>query len=171
MGTYAVARTDKLLGTDARTYSVSVKYMGAGSTATAIENGNVVKMDGLLPLTGSGYERQVYKAVTPAVNDALEDIALVISPEVLADERLKDLSDFRNEAGEVARGYKLHSGDIFSVTAEALTGTAEVGSVIELQAGTKLKAVASGTSGSTAIGTCIAVEKAGFYTFYVIQVA
>lgn len=171
MGTYAVARTDKLMGTDVRSYGVSVKYMGSGSTATAIENGNVVKMDGLLSPAANVYERQIYKAVTPAANTALEEIALVVSPEVMYDEKLKDLSDFRTEAGEIARGYKLHSGDIFSVTAAALDGTAEIGSVIELQAKTKFKVVASGTSGSTVVGKCIDIEKAGMYTFYVIQVA
>ena len=38
---YGVVRTDKLMGTDVRSMLESVKYMGAGSTATAIDNGEV----------------------------------------------------------------------------------------------------------------------------------
>ncbi len=170
---YSVVRTDKMYGTDNRTGLASAKYMGSGSTATAIENGNVVKLVELLTIdsTAGTYEREIYKAVTPAANDDFGVIALVASPEVLYDERKKDLDQFRNEAGEIVRVYRLHHGDIFSVTAEALQGTAERGSVIELQAGTKLKAVASNTSGSTVIGKCIEVARAGKYTFYTIEVA
>lgn len=170
---YTVVRTDKMFGTDNRVGVASVKYMGSGSTATAIENGNVVKLDGLLAIdaTAGTYEREIYKAVTPAANDDIGVIALVASPEVMYDERKRDLAEFRNEAGEIARVYRLHHGDIFSVTAEGLQGTASRGSVIELQAGTKLKAVVSATSGSTVIGKCIEVAPAGKYTFYVIEVA
>ncbi len=170
---YSVVRTDKMYGTDNRTGSASAKYMGSGSTATAIENGNVVKLVELLTIdsTAGTYEREIYKAVTPAATDDIGDIALVDSVEIMYDERKKDLDQFRNEAGEIVRVYRLHHGDIFSVTAEALQGTAQRGSVIELQAGTKLKAVASATNGSTVVGKCIEVAKAGKYTFYTIEVA
>lgn len=98
----------------------------------------------------------------PAANSAIAKIALVATPEVLADERKKSLTDFRNEAGAIARGYLLESGDIFSVTAEAVTaieGTAPAaGQVVELQADTKLKLTASLTSGSTQVGTVLAKE-------------
>ena len=173
MAKYAVVRTDKLWGTDDRAGMASAKYMGSGSAATAIENGNVVKLSELLAIdaTAGTYEREIYKAVTPAANDSLEVIGLVATPEVMYDETKKDLELFRNEAGEIARVYRLHHGDIFSVTAEAIQGTASRGSIIELQAGTKLKAVSSATSGSTTIGKCIEVAPAGKYTFYVIEVA
>lgn len=170
---YCVVRTDKMFGTDNRAGMASVKYMGAGSTATAIENGNVVKLDGLLAIdtTAGTYEREIYKAVTPAANDDLGVIALVASPEIMYDERKKDLAEFRNEAGEIARVYRLHHGDIFGLTIDGFTGTPAVGSVIELQAGTKLKAVSSATSGSTTVGKCIEVAPAGRYTYYVVEVA
>ena len=172
MAKYCVVRTDRMAGTTEREMLVSAKYMGDGSAATAIENGNVVKLDGLLETANAGVvEREIFKAVTPAAGDDLKDIVLVASPEVMYDERKKDLCEFRNEAGEVLRGYRMHSGDIFSCTAEAFDGTPEVGSVIELMAGTKMKAVTSNTSGSTVIGKCIEVAKAGAYTFYAILVA
>lgn len=166
---YGVVRTDRLMGTDVRSMLESVKYMGAGSTATAIDNGNVVKLDGSL-MTG---EREIKKGVTPAANDALDAIVLIASPEVMYDERKRNLDEFQNEAGKVCRGYHLYSGDIFSVTKDALDGvdTPAVGNVVELKAGIKLNVAASATGGSTVVGKIIAVDVVGRYTYYVIQVA
>lgn len=166
---YGVVRTDRLMGTDVRSMLESVKYMGAGSTATAIDNGNVVKLDGSL-MTG---EREIKKGVTPAASDALDAIVLIASPEVMYDERKRNLDEFQNEAGKVCRGYHLHSGDIFSVTKDALDGVATpaVGNVVELKAGIKLNVAASATGGSTVVGKIIAVDVVGRYTYYVIQVA
>lgn len=166
---YGVVRTDRLMGTDVRSMLESVKYMGAGSTATAIDNGNVVKLDGSL-MTG---EREIKKGVTPAANDALDAIVLIASPEVMYDERKRNLDEFQNEAGKVCRGYHLHSGDIFSVTKDALDGVSApaVGNVVELKAGIKLNVAASATGGSTVVGKIIAVDVVGRYTYYVIQVA
>lgn len=166
---FGVVRTDRLMGTDVRSMLESVKYMGAGSTATAIDNGNVVKLDGSL-MTG---EREIKKGVTPAANDVLDAIVLIASPEVMYDERKRNLDEFQNEAGKICRGYHLHSGDIFSVTKDALDGAAapKVGDAVELKAGTKLNVADSATSGSTVVGKIIAVDVVGRYTYYVIQVA
>lgn len=166
---FGVVRTDKLMGSDVRSMLESVKYMGDGETATAVDNGNVVKLDGSL-IDG---EREIKKGVTPAAGDALDAIVLIASPEVMYDERKHNLDEYQNEAGKTCRGYHLHSGDIFSVTKDALDGVdaPAVGNVVELKAGTKLNVAASATSGSTAVGTIIAVDIVGRYTYYVIQVA
>ena len=92
------------------------------------------------------------------------------------DERLRNLDDFYNEAGKIARGYALHTGDIFSVTKDALDGAATpaVGDVVELKAGTKLNVVAAATgatSGSTVVGKIIDKNIVGRYTYFAIQVA
>lgn len=165
---YAVVRTDALAGTDVRGQLVSVKYMGAdGATPTAIENGNVLKIGALM--TG---EREIYIGGAVAANDKIDDIVLIASPEVVYDERKRNLDDFVNEAGKACRGYHIHSGDTFSVTAEALsgTGTPAVGNIVELAAGTKLAFAASITTGSTKVGRIIAVDVVGRYTYYVIKV-
>lgn len=164
---YAVVRTDKLFGTDNRAGLVSVRYQ-PGDVMTAIENGNVVKLGALE--TGS---REIYKGVEPAKNDAIRDIVLVASPEVMYSERKRNLSDFQNEAGAIARGYRLHSGDIFSVTADALSaaGDITVGNVVELDDDTKLKVVSTLTSGSTLVGSVIDINVVGMYTYYVIEIA
>lgn len=164
---HGVIRTDRMYGTDVGANLVSLKYMGAGTTETAIDNGCVVALDGLM-----SNQREIYKGVTPAANTALGNIALVATPEVMYDERKKNLEEYENEAGVTCRGYILHEHDIFSVTAEALDAAAAiaVGNIVELQAGVKLKVVGTATSGSTAVGKVIAIEKAGRYTYYVIQV-
>ena len=166
---YCVVRTDKLMGTDVRSMLESVKYMGAdGATPTEIENGNVLKVGALL-----AGEREIKVGSAVAASDELDDIVLVASPEVLYDERVRDLDQFINKAGRIVRGYHLHSGDIFSVTKDGLAGVAApaVGNVVELAAGTKLNVAASATSGSTQVGTIIAIDVVGRYTYYVIQVA
>jgi hypothetical protein len=153
---YAMVRLDRMHGTDNAGDIVSLRYSPSG-TDTVIENGNVVLLGAL-----DTSNREVYVAGTPARDSALAKIALVASPEIVADERYKSLSDFRNAAGAIARGFMLRSGDIFSVTAEAVTeisGTAPaVDQVVELQAGTKLKLTASLTSGSTQVGSVYAIE-------------
>lgn len=168
---YGVFRSDLMSGTDVAADLVSVKfYAGSPEAPAAIENGNVVKLSGLI--TG---EREVNKGVTPAANDSLEDIVIIGTPEVNYDERKKNLDDFRNEAGDISRGFIPRSRNICSVTAEALDiaagVTPAVGYVVELQAGTKLKVVASGTAGSTKFGEIIAIETTSRYTYYVIKIA
>ena len=166
---HGVVRTDKLHGTDTGVNLVSAKYMGSGSTETAIDNGNVLKVEALM--TG---EREVRKAVTPAANTALKDIILVATPEVMYDERKKNLHEFFNEAGKIVRGYFLGTHDYFSVTKEALNVadnyTIAVGDVVELMAGPKLNVVASLTANSTQVGKIAAIEPAGRYTYYVVEV-
>lgn len=173
---YAVVRTDNMFGTDVRAGLVSIKYMGAnGTTPTAIQNGNVLKV-GALESHGTApnvtYEREIFVGAAPAANDDLKDIVLVATPEVMYDEHKHNLDEFINEAGRACRGYRLHKGDIFSVTKDALDGVAApaIGNAVELKAGTKLNVAASATSGSTQVGKIIAIDVVGRYTYYVILV-
>lgn len=165
---YAIVRTDAMAATDVRSQLVSVKYMGSsGSAPTAIENGNILKLGALV----SG-EREVYIGSDAAANDKLESIVLIASPEVIYDEKKRDIGNFINEAGTICRGYHINHGDTFSVTKEALvgTGTPEVGDTVELAAGTKLAFASSATGGSTTVGRIIAVDVVGSHTYYAIKV-
>ena len=155
---YARVRTDKMSGTTVSKDLVSAKYMGSGSTETAIENGRIVLIEGLL-----ANERELRKAVTPAANSPLSALALVATPEVVKSKGFQTIGDFKNAAGDAIRCYRLTSGDNFSVTAEALdnAATIAVGDIVEAQADTKMKVVAAATgltSGSTKIGTVLAKE-------------
>lgn len=166
MAKYGVVRTDNMFGTDVRAGLVSVRYMNAENEAAEIENGSVVKIEAL-----AKGEREIYVAKDVAKNDEMKDIVLIAAPEVMYDERLRNLDEFINEAGKAVRGYRLHTGDIFSVTKEALVGVEApaVGNVVELAAGTKLS-VAAEASGATMVGKIIEVEIAGRHTFYAIKV-
>lgn len=166
MAKYAIVRTDLLSGTKDPSQLVNLRYMGsAGSTETAIENGNVVVLAGL-----SG-ERDVYKAIDPKASNVLDDLYLVASVENMPDERLKgDLHEFRNEVGgKAARGYRLHKGGWFSATAEAFDGTPVVGQYATIQAGTKLK-VTESPSAEKIAGKFEAIETVGADKFYVVRV-
>lgn len=155
----AIFRSDNMSATKDASLLKSAKYL-VSTTETTIENGNVVALDGLL----DGH-REVFKATTPAVNSTFYGI--VSTPELMYDETpRKGLADFANEAGAIIRVTIPTKGDIFSVTAEAFSTTPSVGNLVELQANTKLKAVATATSGSTQVGKIIAKDGA----FYVIQV-
>jgi hypothetical protein len=146
---YCVVTREKMTSEFDGTKRISLKYQPSG-VDTVIENGNVVVVGNLID-----GEREIYTSSTPAVDSTVASLALITTPEVLADERKKNLSDFRNEAGDVCTGDKLVSGNIFSVTAEGFTGTPAKGKIVELQAGTKLKCVDTLTSGSTQVGTII----------------
>ena len=49
--------------------------------------------------------------------------------------------------------------------------TVAVGTIFEVQAKTKMKAVATATTSTTTIGKCEAIEQDGATTWYVIRVA
>lgn len=168
MAKYGVVRTDNMTGTDVRSELVSVKYMGtAKTTATEIENGSVLKASELMD-----GEREVFLGEDVAKDTPIREVVLIAAPEVPYDERLRNLDEFINPAGKACRGYRLHSGNMFSVTKEALTGLASPakGDIVELAAGTKLNVAASATSGATTVGKIIDVEIAGRYTYYVIKI-
>lgn len=170
---HAIVRTDNLLGTDAREGLVSFKYTTSNADA-AIDNGNIVVLDGLYTSGGVIESREVYKAKDMTATSVVSDLILVASVEEIPEKEKYDLSEYTNEAGKICRGYRLHHGGIYSVTKEALTiaggYTVAVGTIIEAAAGTKPKAVATLTSGSKQIGVVDAIETVGRDTYYVIRV-
>lgn len=166
---HGIFRSDLMSGTDVAADLVSVKYVDSDSKGVEIDNGCVVKLDGLM--TG---EREVQKGVTPDANTPLGDIAIIASPEVFYDERMKNLDEYTNEAGKICRGYIPRSRNIFAVTEDALnvgTGvTPAVGYAVELMKDVTLNVVATPTSGSTQVGEIYAIELVGKYTYYVIKI-
>lgn len=158
---YAIIRTDLMSATKDASKHVFFKI-----ATTAVENGNVLKIGSLV--TG---ERNVYTYATPAVDTPLTAIAILTTPELMSDERKKNLNEFRNEVDTIARGFMVEKGDTFSVTTDAVTNAATiaVGDIVELAASTKLKVVAAATgltSGSTKVGEVINIEG----NYFVIRV-
>lgn len=163
---YAIVRTDLMRGSKNPAFLVNLKYgsfAGNKFTPEDVENGCVVKTEGL-------ESRDVFYAVAATKETEVDDLVLVASPESLYDQRQKNLNEFVNEAGQIARGYRLGKGDIFSVTQEALTGSLAQGNYVELDDSNKLAAVNTPTESATTVGKIERVEVVGPDTYYVIVV-
>ena len=65
-----------------------------------------------------------FEVEAPLANTPASDLWVVTTPEVIADERKKNLSDFINKADSIITIDKLTTNDIFSVTADGFDGTA-----------------------------------------------
>ena len=86
--------------------------------------------NGTIVAVGAHVEGQVFKAKTYAAGDTPY---LVLTPP-LAYNGKKAWSDekyFYNAKGEIARAYELHKDDIFTVSADAFTGSPEVGKYVD----------------------------------------
>ena len=95
---YAVIRTDLMSGTKQPADLVSLRFYDASGNKAEVENGVIVKLQGY-----EDGEREVMKAVAASAGDDLNDCAIVAAPEVMYDERKKNLDEFINEAGKATR--------------------------------------------------------------------
>ena len=159
MAKYCVIRTDLMAGTKNPDQLVSLRYY-ADEAVAEVENGVIVEL--------KGYEdgqREVMKAVAATADSNMADCAIVAAPEVMYDERKRNLSDFINEAGKPARGYRLVDRNEFALTAEGFAGAAPtVGGKVGIGANGKLDATKTG------FGECVHIETAGRYTYYTIKI-
>ena len=102
--------------------------------------------NGTIIAVGAHVEGQVFKAKTYAAGDKPY---LVLTPP-LAYNGKKAWSDekyFYNARGEIARAYELHKDDIFTVSADAFTGSPEVGKYVDATYTVKESAPATGFVG------------------------
>lgn len=158
---YTVIRTDSLSGTDQRADLLSVRVVDSGDNAIEAENGTIVKIGKLVE-----GEREIYKATLAAEGDKLEDCAILAGVEVMYDDRKRNLDDYINEAGKNVRAYIPRSRNFFSVTKEGFVGAPPaVEGKVGIGANGKIDATKTG------LGVCRAIEVAGRYTYYVIQIA
>lgn len=159
---YCVIRTDGMSGTKQPADLRSLRFYGADGNPAEVENGTIVKLQGL-----EDGQREVYKAIAATASDDLNDCVVVVGVEVPYDERLKNLDQYINEAGKAVRGYILRSRNQFSITKEGFVGgtvPSAKGAKVGVGAGGKLDA--SGTS----FGECSDIETAGRYTYYTITI-
>ena len=113
---YGIVRTDSIKATKAGNIKSGRFYVT--TTPTAIENGNIVKLDSLI----SG-QRDLWKVVAPGSITAA-NCYLVTTPEIIYDESLKStgaLENFRNAAGANITLMPLEVGDTFSISDECIT--------------------------------------------------
>ena len=162
MAKYTVIRTDNLSGTDQRADLLSVRVYGTDGKAIEVENGTIVKVGAL-----EAGEREIYKATLATAEDAAEDCAILAGVEVMYDERKKNLDEYVNEAGKAVRAYIPRSRNFFSVTKEGFVGRTAPAVDGEVGIGANGKLDAAGTG----FGVCKAIETAGQFTYYVIQIA
>lgn len=159
---YTVFRSDLMSGTDVAADLVSCRVYNDADEAIAVENGTIVELVGY-----EEGEREVMKAKLATSASKLSDCVVVASEEVMYDERKKNLDDFVNEAGAICRGYVLRSRNMFSVTAPGFVGGTVPAANAKVGIGANGKLDAAGDG----FGTCMAVEPAGRYTYYVIKIA
>ena len=158
---YAVIRTDLMSGTKQPADLVSLRFYDASGNKAEVENGVIVKLQGY-----EDGEREVMKAVAASAGDDLNDCAIVAAPEVMYDERKKNLDEFINEAGKAVRGYIPRSRNVFSVTKEGFVGGTVPAKGAEVGIGTGGKIDAAGKG----LGVCVDVEGVGRYTYYAIKI-
>lgn len=141
----------------------SVKYY-VGSTATAIDNGCIVALSGLMD-----GQREIYKAVAPT---ATSKVLLACGVELMYDESTyHGLGDYQNEAGKPFRAIELQTGDTFSATAEAFDTTPAKGNYVTVAAGSTKMTIKTSVTTETVLGTIVDIDTVGTDTYYVVSVA
>lgn len=159
---HTVIRTDLMHGTDQPADLLSVRvYASVGGAAKEVDNGFIAEIPGSLVSD----EREIFAAIPPKATTTLNKAAIIAGVEVMYDERLKNLYEYTNEAKKTTRAYRLHNGDIFSITAEGFTDTTlpAAGDTVGVNTDGKLKK-------SGKLGTCIEVQDIGGTKYYAIRV-
>lgn len=161
---YTVFRSDNLPGIDNRAYITSVLVVDGNGDPIAVENGTIVKVGA--KVTG---KHDLYTATLATNSDTdLTKLAILGTPELIYDESTyHNLDEFINPAGKAAAAYMLGRGGDFAVTKEGFasaTAPSSVGGTVGIaSSGGKINASGSG------LGTVLAIETAGRYTFYTIR--
>ena len=157
---YAVVRTDLMSGTQLYPDLVSLRFTESDEPKE-VENGVIAELKELIE--GEG---ELWKAEAATSSTKLTDATLIATPELFYDERLHNLDQFINEAGNACRGYRLRSGNIFSLTEEGFVGggVPGKGDAVGIGEGGKLD------KNQTGFGKCIAVETQGSFKWMVIQI-
>lgn len=160
---HAVVRTDNLSATHDGSKLVTVRFYDAEGKAAKIDNGNIVALAGL-----DANETKIYKAVAPTADTA--ELVLIATPELMYDERLKNLEDFVNPEGGECRGYVLHRGDVLAVTAEAFDAAVVEATIKGAKVGTTGTKLTAVTDVADAKLAYLCKEVVGAHTYYKLRV-
>lgn len=161
MAKYCVIRTDLMSGTKQPADLLSVRVYDSENNKIDAENGLIVKVGAL-----EEGEREVHIATLATDRDNIDECAILAGVEIMYDATKRSLDDYYNVAGKAVRAYIPRNRNVFSVTAKGFFNEAApaVGDTVGVGANGKI------TAGGTGLGKCIAIEKAGLFTFYVIQI-
>lgn len=127
----AIARKDKLVaGYNGNLESVIIEKNGVAVEST---NGVFVVVGKLLK-----DQRETSHAELGQAGDLANELLFVHNSEVMYDERLQKLADFKIKAGKVARAYRLAVGDIVTLTTDLFAGAVAVDDKLVIKADGKL---------------------------------
>lgn len=163
MAEHAILRLDNMQATQNNSLMRSgLFYTVSGNTKTPtdIDNGLPVNVGALV----SG-ERELRELTAGTTSSKV--LGITSTPELNSFDEIYDgtnLIDYYNRAGDEVRVHLLKAGDIFSVSAHAITGTAPVKDNAITIDGGKWKV------GESGILTCIQVETVSGTTLYVFEV-
>ena len=164
MANHVMFRSDAMAGTTLGQYLVSLRV------ATEIDNGMLVAVGSL-----EAGQREVKAMAAIATTTTVGAIAVLGSEEVDKEKSFDTVGGFTNKVGTIARGYILHDGGAYAVTAGAFdTGKIPVvGNTIYAKINTNLHTTdaKNGENNNVKIGTCEAIEVDGATTWYVIRIA
>lgn len=164
MANHVMFRSDAMAGTTLGQYLVSLRV------ANEIDNGMLVAVGSL-----EAGQREVKAMAAIATTTTVGAIAVLGSEEVDKEASFDTVGGFTNKVGTIARGYILHDGGAYAVTAGAFdTGKIPVvGNTIYAKINTNLHTTdaKSGDDNNVKIGTCEAIETDGATTWYVIRIA
>lgn len=144
----AIVNLDKVLsGVNGNIESV-VAYKSKTEKVDAYGNGLFVELVGLVGGYDSTFTGRAGEAKAGQVSaDGSGDVVMLHAPELQYDEK-KLMREFKNEAGKVVRGYRIATGDILTMTDEAIGLTSHdeiaVGDILEVKNGRLAKFVAGG---------------------------
>ena len=160
MAKYCVIRTDLMSGTKQPADLVSLRFYAEDDVAE-VENGVIAELKGF-----EEGQREVMKAVAATESSNLADCVVIAAPEVMYDERKKNLDEYINEDGEAVRGYRLQDRNMFSLTAEGFANKTAPGLNGQVGIGDNGKL----DTAKTGFGKCVHIETAGRYTYYTIKI-
>lgn len=153
----AIVRKDKLLaGYNGNLESVKVHNNG-GTATVETTNGVFVVVEGLME-----GERETKKARLAGAADSTKDVLFIHNAEVMYDERLHKLKDFKIKKDKVARAYRLYDGDIVTLTKDLFSGTVAVGDKLLVKANGLIGKPATAGDVDTAKVVFEVIEDAGY---------
>ena len=150
--THAVAFPSRLVAGYGGGHIFDIQLTSAADNGNIVGRGNYIKLGTYAEAAaaGSGTGAFAGKIVEQAANGnwyvevtAETDALFVYMPQIspYTGGKLKDPKLFYNATGDVVKGYSLHKGDIFEVSAAGFTGTPVVGKTVSV--GSKKLVVAS----------------------------
>ena len=136
---HAIAFPSKLVAQNGGEHIYNIELATATDNGNLVAKGDFIDLDLYEEAAVTTFEGVIQKQAAnknwyiEVVNPG--DALFVYMPAFIAEDFTKTFqkeSNFYNEAGETVRGYVLHKGDVFEVSAEGFDGTPEAGKTVSV---------------------------------------